>query len=122
MKVFVHAVVVVLLWALSNVISQKLFGGAASCTYTASVLFSWWFVAYFTKEADVSPLSLCITYVVIVGAILSAHYAGYYNRVFPNVPNAWTGNPWLAYLVLGFVMVTPLILNWLVKAVRRALA
>ena len=121
MSVFIHAVIVVGLWFISNFISQWLFAGE-TCSFYSSTLFSWWFVAYFTKDSALNPVSLCVTYIVVASAVMSAHYAGYYDRFFPNVPNVWTHQWWLAVMILAFVMITPLILNMVVRYIRKALA
>lgn len=121
MNVLVHAVIVVALWLVSNFVSQWVLVGMG-CAYAATALFSWWFVAYFTKPINANPISLCAMYVVIVAFIMSAHYAGYYQQLFPNVPNMWSSSWWISFLILALVMITPLIFNLMVRYVAKAIS
>lgn len=121
MSVLVNAVIVAALWLISNFISQWLLS-ESGCAYTATILFSWWFVAYFTKPITTNPITLLVTYIVMVAFIMSAHYAGYYQHFFANVPNFWTNNWWMSFLILAFVMITPLIFNLMVRYFVKAIS
>jgi hypothetical protein len=121
MSVLVNAVIVAALWLISNFISQWLLG-STGCTYSVTVLFSWWVVAYFTKHININPVTLFVTYIVLIAFIMSAHYAGYYQRFFPNVPNMWSDNWWISFMILAFVMVTPLIFNLIVRYITKAIS
>lgn len=121
MSTLVNAVIVVALWLLSGFLSQWLFA-VTGCAYSAAMLFSWWFVAYFTKHINTNPVTLFVTYIVLIAFIMSAHYAGYFQRLFPNVPNFWSDNWWISFMVLAFVMITPLIFNLIVRYVGKAIS
>lgn len=120
MAVLVNGVIIGTLWLVSHLLSKWLLLGSG-CAYSATMIFSWWFVAYFTKHMNINPISLFATYVLILAYVMSAYYAGYYAFLFSNIPSV-TNNLWLSFMVTAFVMVTPALFNLMVKYVSKAVA
>jgi hypothetical protein len=120
MSVLVNSVIVVALWIISHFLTQWLLVGSG-CIYSAALIFSWWFVAYFTKSINTNPLTLLVTFVILDAAIMSAHYAGRVHQLFPTMPVISSSNIWISFMMLAFLMVTPLIFNLIMRYVTKAI-
>jgi hypothetical protein len=119
MSVFINAVIVTVLWLASFFLSRWLLI-ETGCTYWATVLFSWWFVAYFTKEINTTPIALVVTYIVLSVAIMTNYATGSAYQLFPTIPGAWSSDIWISFMMLAFMMMTPLIFNLIIRYTAKA--
>lgn len=103
--------VLAVLWVISLVISNFLFAGL-SATVGYQLIFSWWFVAYFTREMVSTTLFEILSIFPVLIFVLGLIYLiGWYDVFYRGVPEQFSFGVFLLMVLHSIFLVSPLLLN-----------
>jgi hypothetical protein len=108
---------VVGLWVTANIIAFPLFTGLSASSGYAAV-FSWWFVAYFTRDLSVDWFGILSLYAVVFLILVLIKALGFYGYIYHDAPSGW---PLAFLMVMGIssaFIISPILFNKLVVELK----